>query len=159
MPFLIRTDPENTISILRSARGVNLKEAIVAHPRLLTVPSQHIQVVNDYLIVSILTCGILVIFVSCCDNNLILMLQKNDMDFNDLLNDPDVLGMDINTLMYRLAKIVHSPSLNVFKQHPRVGRLVQNSGVASERMLILKQLDMDCYDLALLTCHTSSFLR
>lgn len=52
MPFLLRTDPENTFSILHSARGVNLKEVIVANPRLLTVPSQNIQIVNNYLTVS-----------------------------------------------------------------------------------------------------------
>lgn len=52
MPYLLRTDPENTISILNSARGVNLKEVIVSNPRLLTVPSQNIQIVNNYLIVS-----------------------------------------------------------------------------------------------------------
>lgn len=81
------------------------------------------------------------------------------MDFNNLLNDPDVLKIDINTLMYRLVKLVHSPSLSVFKQHPRLGELIRNSGVASERMLILKRLDMDCFDLNLLTCQNSQFLK
>lgn len=81
------------------------------------------------------------------------------MDFNVLLNDPDVLRLDINTLMYRLVKLIHSPSLSVFKHHPRLGNLLQQSRVASERMIILKKLDMDCYDLDLLTCSNSTFLK
>ncbi len=52
MPHLLHTDPENITSVLKSQRGVVLKESMFTNPSLMTVPLDDILQVNALLQVS-----------------------------------------------------------------------------------------------------------
>ncbi len=88
-----------------------------------------------------------------------LVAQKHGVDPSVLTQDPDIYMMNNDDLLYRLLKVIESPHLNVYKDHPKLPTLLRGARVANERLNILKKLDMKCFNVSLLTGSTESFFR
>ncbi|XKL61525.1 hypothetical protein PGB90_008582 [Kerria lacca] len=87
------------------------------------------------------------------------IMKTFGIDSSILTKYPQIIEMDANILMYRILKLINSPTLTIFKDHPKFGSLLISGPKVLERINILQELNMNCYDICLLTCSSKVFFK